>query len=230
MALTLNTYQGQHPQPMKVPRLLLLFLSASLCSFGQKAKLADLKSGENCVVLNRTMSPLKDGNRSGVSLDEKEGDGLVWLDGISFESGTIEVDIRGRNKPGQSFVGIAFHGAGDDTYDAIYFRPFNFQSPDPTRKSHSVQYISMPEKDWSVLRQQFPGKYENLLTESVDPDDWFHARIQVSGTSISVFVNGASSPSLVVDKLNPRQAGKVGLWVGNGSAGDFSNLSISNAN
>lgn len=210
--------------------LLILFLSASWCSFGQSVKLAGLKAGDNCVVVNRTMSPLKDDGRSGVSLDEKEGNGIVWLDGVSFASGTIEVDIRGKNKQGQSFVGIAFHGADDDAYDAIYFRPFNFQSPDAARKSHSVQYISMPDQDWSVLRQQFPGKYENLLTESVDPDDWFHARIQVSGASISVFVNGASSPSLVVDKLNPRQAGKVGLWVGNGSAGDFSNLSISKAN
>lgn len=207
-----------------------MLLSASLCSFSQTVNLENLKPNDNCVVVNRTMSPLKDGSRSGASLDEKQGNGLVWLEGISFGSGTIELDIRGKNKPGQSFVGIAFHGAADDTYDAIYFRPFNFQSPDQGRKIHSVQYISMPAQDWSVLRQQFPGKYENQLTEPVNPDDWFHARIEVQGMTVSVFVNGASSPSLVVDKLSSRRTGKLGLWVGNGSAGDFANLVIGAAN
>lgn len=207
-----------------------MLLSASLCSFSQTVNLENLKPNDNCVVVNRTMSPLKDGSRSGASLDEKQGNGLVWLEGISFGSGTIELDIRGKNKPGQSFVGIAFHGAADDTYDAIYFRPFNFQSPDQGRKIHSVQYISMPAQDWSVLRQQFPGKYENQLTEPVNPDDWFHARIEVQGMTVSVFVNGASSPSLVVDKLSSRRTGKLGLWVGNGSAGDFANLVIGGTN
>lgn len=204
--------------------LLAMLLPVSWCSFSQTVNLSDLKINGNCTVLNRSMSSLKDGSRSGVSLDEKEGNGLVWLQDVSFGSGSIEVDIRGKNKQGQSFVGIAFHGDANDTYDAIYFRPFNFQSPDPARKSHSVQYISMPRHDWSDLRQQFPGKYENQLTESVNPDDWFHARIEVEGASVSVFVNGASTPSLVVEKLTSRMAGSLGLWVGNGSAGDFANL------
>jgi len=211
---------------MKVLLLLVLFPVASWPSFGQGVKLEDLKSGDNCVTLNRIMSPLKDGSRSGISLDEREGNGLVWLDELSFTSGTIEVDIRGKNKPGQSFVGIAFHGAGDNAYDAIYFRPFNFQSPDANRKSHSVQYISMPDHDWSILRQQFPGKYESELTESVNPDEWFHVRIEVEENSVAVFVNGDTKPSLVVEKLNERERGSVGLWVGNGSAGDFSNLVV----
>lgn len=214
---------------MKIPFLLVLFLAASWSSFSQTVNLEKLKTGDNCSVVNRSMSSLKDGSRSGVSLDEREGNGLVWLDGVSFASGTIDVDIRGKNKPGQSFVGIAFHGGGDDTYDAVYFRPFNFQSPDPARKSHSVQYISMPDKDWSVLRQQFPGKYENRLTDVVNPDEWFHARIEVADRSISVFVNGASKPSLVVEKLNDRTTGRIGLWVGNGSAGDFSNLVVASS-
>ncbi len=77
-----------------------MLLSASLCSFSQTVNLENLKPNDNCVVVNRTMSPLKDGSRSGVSLDEKQGNGLVWLEGISFGSGTIELDIRGKNKPG----------------------------------------------------------------------------------------------------------------------------------
>jgi len=42
-------------------------------------------------------------------------------------------------------VGIAFHGSDNKTLDAIYFRPFNFQSTDPVRKIHAVQYVSHPD-------------------------------------------------------------------------------------
>jgi hypothetical protein len=33
---------------------------------------------------------------------------------------------------------------------------------------------------------------------------------------------------LVIDKLNDRKTGKIGLWVGNTSDGDFANLQIIN--
>jgi hypothetical protein len=44
---------------------------------------------------------------------------------------------------------------------------------------------------------------------------------------VTVYVNGNSDPSLTIDKLNDRKTGKIGLWVGNGSDGDFANLQIS---
>jgi hypothetical protein len=44
---------------------------------------------------------------------------------------------------------------------------------------------------------------------------------------VSAFVNGAAEASLVVEQLSDRKAGWVGLWVGNGSGGEFANLRIS---
>jgi 3-keto-disaccharide hydrolase len=204
----------------------LSFIGFSSSGQSKNIQLYALKDGENSEVFNRSMTPLKDGSRLGLSLDERDGDGLVWLKSVTFKEGTIEVDVRGKNKPGQSFVGIAFHGSDNETFDAVYFRPFNFQSQDLARKSHSVQYISAPQYSWSVLREKFPGKYENELTESVRPDDWFHARIEIHGNTITVYVNNGPKPSLTVEKLGNHQAGKLGLWVGNSSAGDFSNLVI----
>jgi len=43
---------------------------------------------------------------------------------------------------------------------------------------------------------------------------------------VSVFVGDAKEPSLVIDQLNDRTKGLVGLWVGNTSDGDFANLKI----
>jgi uncharacterized protein with NRDE domain len=43
---------------------------------------------------------------------------------------------------------------------------------------------------------------------------------------VTVYVNGNQEPSLSVEQLNKRTSGKIGLWVGNNSDGDFANLTI----
>ena len=159
-------------------------------------------------------------------LDAAEGAGVAWLKNIKFSTGTIEFDVKGRDVMQQSFVGIAFHGIDDSAYDCIYFRPFNFNATEAARKNHSVQYISMPQYDWSYLREKFPNKYENALTNFINADSWFHTKVVVTANEIKVFVNNSTTPSIAVQSLNHYTTGKVGFWVGNGSDGDFSNLII----
>src|SRR3990170_33745 len=53
---------------------------------------------------------------------------LLWMKNIDFKNGVIELDIRGKDVSGESFVGVAFHGIDNHTYDAVYFRPFNFRN------------------------------------------------------------------------------------------------------
>ena len=159
-----------------------------------------------------------------IFMNANPGNGLVLLKGKEFSNGTIELDIKGENKQGQSFVGLAFHGVNDKTYDAVYFRPFNFKNPE--RNSHSVQYISMPENDWSKLRAEYPGKYENTVSPVPDPDGWFHATIVVNYPEVKVYVNNSKSPSLLVRQISTRKKGWLGFWVGNNSEGRFKNLKI----
>jgi len=108
----------------------------------------------------------------------------------------------------------------------VYFRPFNFQSPDTARKAHSVQYVSLPQFDLPVLQQDHPGKYEHALLNPVDAEGWFHAKIVIENDNIIVYVNKDAKPSLVVKPLSDRTNGKIGFWVGNNSDGDFANLTI----
>jgi len=158
-------------------------------------------------------------------LDARPGDGLLWLDGYDFGNGVIELDIRGRDLPGQSFVGVAFHGDSEGAYDAISFRPFNFTNPQ--RGNHAVQYIAMPAHDWSALRRDFPGTYENNVHPVPEPvDGWFHVRIVVDKPDVRVYVNGSEEPCLQVEQLSERGTGRVGFWVGNGSEGWFRNLTL----
>jgi hypothetical protein len=175
---------------------------------------------------NRTLTYFKEGTRGGLRLDEREGDGLAWWPDLMFADGTIEFDVRGKDVPQQSFVGVAFHGLDPQTFDAIYFRPFNFKSTDPARRAHSVQYISHPAFPWDKLRAERPGQFEKELSAPPDPNDWFHAAVVVQYPRVRVFVNGSKTPSLDVNQLSDRKRGWVGFWVGNGSGGSFANLSV----
>lgn len=180
------------------------------------------------VLENRTVQILPDHEKPGVRLEQVDApkEGVAWLENSAFRQGTIEVDIRGKNVLQRSFVGIAFHGSGERNYDAIYFRPFNFRAEDPVRRSHALQYISLPKHDWPTLRKEFPDQYEQPIEVAPDPNGWFHARIVVENDTVRVFVNDNAKPSLVVKKLTDRADGKIGLWVGAGSGGDFANLKI----
>ena len=188
--------------------------------------LAKLAEGKGLKVFNRTASSLNDGARKGARLSEGPGEGPAYLEGIELADGTIELDIRGKDVQQQSFVGVAFHGVDGTTYDAVYFRPFNFRAEDPARRIRAVQYISHPTYTWQKLRTEHPGRYEKPVSPVPDPNDWFRARVVVAGPRVSVFVNDATEPSLVVNQLSDRKKGLVGLWVGNSSGGDFANLTI----
>src|SRR2546428_4591533 len=138
-----------------------------------------------------------------LQLSEGAGMGVVWLDGYDFANGVIELDVLGRSQPVQgSFVGIAFRVVDEKTHDAVYFRPFNFRAADSTRHSHAVQYVSHPRWPWQTLRAEHPGAYERAVVPEPDGDEWFHVRIVVERPKVTVLVNGASAPCLVVKKLS----------------------------
>ena len=188
--------------------------------------LGALAEAKSLKVFNRSASSVSDGARKGVRLSESPGDGVAYVPGIEFTNGTIECDIKGKDVQQQSFVGVAFHGVDGTTYDAIYFRPFNFKAEDPARRIRAVQYVSHPAHPWDKLRAEQPGKYEKAVNPVPDPNAWFHMRVVVASPNVSVFVGDAKEPCLVVSQLSDRKKGSVGLWVGNTSGGDFANLKI----
>src|SRR5213592_548473 len=101
-----------------------------------------------------------------------------------------------------------------------------FGRADSTRHSHAVEYVSQPGFPWQKLRSEHPGQYEAPVVPEPDGDQWFHVRVVVAHAKISVFVNDAAKPALVVNELSDRPRGSVGLWVGDGSAGVFANLRV----
>ena len=191
----------------------------------QRIDLAERVSAGKLRAVNRAVTALPD-RPAAVHLSAQPGNGVAWVEGTDFAQGTIEVDVRGRDVPQQSFVGVAFHGKDDTTYEAVYLRPFNFRSPDLARRQNAIQYIALPENDWPRLRKEFPSEFENPVDASVSPTDWVPLKIVVKGATVQVYVGAVTTPTLEVRKLGSSDRGFVGLWVGNNSEGDFANLRI----
>lgn len=191
----------------------------------QPIDLAQRLSAGQLRAVNRGVTPLK-GDRTGVHVDEKPGNGVAWIEGTDFSEGTIDIDVRGRDVVDRSYLGIAFHRKNDAAYESVYLRPFNFRIDNPARKQHAVQYIVLPEFDWPVLRERFPEEFENPVDASVAPADWIPLRVVVDAAKVRIFVGAVKSPTLEVRKLGALERGLIGLWVGNNSDGDFSNLRI----
>jgi len=202
-----------------VPLFILVWTAGRL--FAQPEAGTIPVNGKNFTEFNRKVTYEKGEAHLNANTDY----GLLWLNSSSFGDGTIELELKGTAIPGQSFVGVAFHGRDDNTFDAVYFRPFNFLHPE--RKGHSVQYICLPGNDWAELRGKFPGRYENPIDPVPDPvNSWFHIRIVVNYPEIKVYINHISHPTLEVRQLSSHKQGRIGFWVGNGSEGWFRNLKV----
>jgi hypothetical protein len=210
-------------------RLTLVAVLLAVPSLAAQAlDLPALLAGGKLTVVNRTASKLE-GAKPGVRLSAAANVGVAWLEGVTFSEGTIEIDVRGKDVLQQSFLGVAFHGKDDNTYEAVYLRPFNFRATDPMRHQHAVQYVSVPGYDWPRLRAEFPEEFENPVDASVSPTDWVPLKIVVAGQKIQIFVGTGSAPALEARKLGTLTGGKIGLWVGNMSDGDFANLRVTAA-
>jgi hypothetical protein len=190
-----------------------------------RANLGELLGIGKLRAVNREVTRIQ-GSPDGVHMSEKADNGIVWLEDSEFSEGTIELDVRGRDLLQRSFLGIAFHRKDDNTYEAVYLRPFNFRAKEPDRHQHAVQYIMFPDYDWPRLRKEFPEEFENPVDASVSPTDWVPLRVVVKGKTVQIYVGRVTSPTLEVRKLGSLERGMIGLWTGNGSDGDFKDLRL----
>ena len=209
----------------KMPNLIIIFFALINHVSGQKTthyNLTQLLNKNKLDTFSKTEThPLNDSTYKGAISTRR----IVYLKDVSFSKGTIEVDLRGKNVFLQSFLGIAFHGINDSTYDVVYFRPFNFKHEDTARRRWSVQYMSIPDYDYGKLRKEHPLVYENALTPVPSGEDWFHATIVIDDEWVTIYVNHSATASLKTKLLNKRSTGKIGLW-DDELSGDFANLTL----
>lgn len=173
--------------------------------------------------------------RAAVKLTEdgvvRDAEAYALIEGSEFHNGTIEVDLAGMPAAGsqtdaRGFIGMGFR-LHNDKYEYIYLRPTNGRADDQVRRNHSTQYAAHPDFGFAVARQT-PEKYESYV--DLEPGVWTHYRIVVSGTTARLYVHGAAQPCLIVNDLKlGDSSGAVLLWIGPGTEGYFTGLSITPA-
>ena len=156
---------------------------------------------------------------------------LAILDGTDFSDGVIEAEIAGAPRSdapadARGFIGVLFrvlsHGERAENF---YLRPTNGRSDDQLRRNHSVQYESAPDFPWHRLRQESPGVYESYA--DLEAGAWTRMKIEVSGTTARLYINGNTQPALIVNDLkNGISRGQIGFWCQTTTEGYFSNLKV----
>ena len=173
--------------------------------------------GKRCVNLTEELDPMFGG--------------LAIMSGLDFKNGTIDFDAAGlltdNADPGsRSFVGIAFRGTDDmKRYECFYLRMTNGRSPDQELRNHAVQYCSVPDYPWNLLRQKRPFRYEAYT--DLELGAWTHVKILVQGTEAKFYVGNAKQPTLLVHGLLRGDShGKLALWAAGHTRAYFANLKI----
>jgi hypothetical protein len=182
------------------------------------------------VIADATRFDGRDAIRLLEAKSSREG-GMAILKAVSFEDGTIEMDVAGRRgryavPDDRGFIGLAFRiRPGGEPYEYIYLRPENGRALDQVRRNHSTQYGSHPDFPFARLRKESPERYESYV--DLVPGAWTRMRVEVAGTSARLFVHDAPQPALIVNDLKLGTAGgSVALWIGPGTEGFFSNVRI----
>ncbi|MGA2130812.1 MAG: hypothetical protein ABSH50_00725 [Bryobacteraceae bacterium] len=157
---------------------------------------------------------------------------LALIKDLAFHNGAIEVDVAGTpsanaDPQARGFIGVVFRVAANGARcENIYIRPTNGRATDQLRRNHATQYESIPDWPWHRLRQESPGVYESYA--DMAPGEWTHLRVLVHGINAALYVNGAAQPCLLVHDLKLGDSeGGIGLWIGPGTEGYFSKLTVS---
>jgi hypothetical protein len=211
-----------------------------------------VKSVKECIMINTVLFQDKTYVPVGASvgLTELDGEQLIRvvkpeentepdvatyarLVGSDFHDGTIELDVRARlmhwaDVDCRGFIGIVFRASeANDRFEGFYVRPRNGRScTDPRRRIHTMQYFSYPGYTFAYFRERGIGDYE--AKADIDMDEWVHLKAEVVGASAKFFVDDMEVPALVVDKMfgGADARGGVGLYVDNGTEGNFKNLTV----
>lgn len=115
--------------------------------------------------------------------------GDAVLKGIAFSDGTIEFDV---NTIGRGAPGIAFRQQDENNFELLYLRP------DPACPAFRACMQYAPQTHGVLLWDLFP-QYQTRAP--LRDNGWNHIKLVVSGRRMNVFVNDATSPTLVVGRL-----------------------------
>jgi hypothetical protein len=188
-----------------------------------------LWNGRDCLALELTaeeqegrLNKTRSGNGPSFAIVHRD-----FTDGII--EAAIGAELTGKGAPDdRGFAGLSFHiGPDFATHETVYLRMtngrLNVPPPPSPRIDRAIQYVAHPDFHFDVSRDAFPGRYEKGADIAIGR--WHRLRLEVRGTHLRGLVDG--DEVLTVDDLHyAGRRGPVGLFVGDGSRGFFTDLSV----
>ena len=166
---------------------------------------------------------------------------FIYLKGVDFDDGIIEVDIKSQRtfaeeQDQRGFVGLVFNiDAALSGWEAVHFRPHN--AVEAGQEDKAVQYSRLPMENWFFLRGGTAAIVNGELVDTTDyervdigkaskyegtakgiaPGQWFTARFVIAGDKVAVFVRpegaGGFTRALTVASFNqPSATGLFGFY------------------
>ena len=186
-------------------------------------------NGRDCLALELTaeeqegrLNKTRSGNGPSFAIVHRD-----FTDGII--EAAIGAELTGKGAPDdRGFAGLSFHiGPDFETHETVYLRMtngrLNVPPPLPPRIDRAIQYVAHPDFHFDVSRDAFPGRYEKGADIAIGR--WHRLRLEVRGMRVRALVDGVEV--LTVDDLHyAGRRGPVGLFVGDGSRGFFTDLGV----
>jgi hypothetical protein len=146
--------------------------------------------------------------------------GVALVRGAAMENGRLDLDVAASDTT--NFLGVAFRAA------ALNFSNVLFLRPGASGTEEAVQY-GPAFNSLGVAWQVYHGEGANAVAD-VPRNRWMHLRIELSGPVARLFVDTATTPTLVVARVVASGGSGLGVWAGAfGRGAYFSNVRYATA-
>jgi hypothetical protein len=130
--------------------------------------------------------------------------GVALLRGAALENGVLELDAAASDTT--NFMGIAFRAANPRFSNVIFLRPA------ATGTEESVQY-GPAFNSLGVAWQVYHGDGANAVVE-LSRNRWIHLKLELDGPVARIYVDTATTPTLIVPRVVASGGTGLGVWAG----------------
>ena len=141
--------------------------------------------------------------------------GVALVRGAAMENGTLDLDVAASDTT--NFLGVAFRATSPRFSNVVFLRP------GASGTEEAVQY-GPAFNSLGVAWQVYHGDGANAVAE-IPRNRWVHVRVELDGPVARLFVDTATTPTLVVPRLVTSGGAGLGVWTGAfGRGAYFSNI------
>ncbi|HEY8258229.1 MAG TPA: hypothetical protein VIG08_11305 [Gemmatimonadales bacterium] len=146
--------------------------------------------------------------------------GVALARGASMENGTLELDVAASDTT--NFLGVAFRAANPRFSNVLFLRP------GASGTEEAIQY-GPAFNSLGVAWQVYHGEGANAVAD-IPRNRWVHLRIELDGPVARLYLDTATTPTLVVPRVVASGGAGLGVWTGAfGRGAYFSNIRYSAA-